>query len=54
MTLIEIPDSVTYIGNGVFGGERKGELTIRCVAGSKGDEAAQKYSSETIKIEYVY
>ena len=54
LTLIEIPDSVTYIGNGVFGGERKGELTIRCVQGSKGDEAAQKYSSETIKIEYVY
>lgn len=54
MSVIEIPDSVTYIGNGVFGGERKGELTIRCVAGSKGDEAAQKYSSETIKIEYVY
>ena len=54
LTLIEIPDSVTYIGNGVFGGERKGELTIRCVQGSKGDEAAQKYSSETIKVEYVY
>ncbi len=54
LALIEIPDSVTYIGNGVFGGERKGELTIRCVQGSKGDEAAQKYSSETIKIEYVY
>ena len=54
LTLIEIPDSVTYIGNGVFGGERKGELTIRCVQGSKGDEAAQKYSSESIKIEYVY
>ena len=54
LTLIEIPDSVTYIGNGVFGGERKGELTIRCVQGSKGDEVAQKYSSETIKVEYVY
>ncbi len=54
LTLIEIPDSVNYVGNGVFGGERKGELTIRCVQGSKGDEAAQKYSSETIKIEYVY
>ena len=54
MTLIEIPDSVTYIGNGVFGGERKGVLKIRCVQGSKGDEAAQKYSSETIEIEYVY
>jgi len=54
LSLIQIPDSVTYIGNGVFGGERKGELTIRCVQGSKGDEAAQKYSSETIKIEYVY
>ncbi len=53
LTLIKIPDSVTYIGNGVFGGERKGELTIRCVQGSKGDEAAQKYSSETIKVEYV-
>lgn len=53
LTLIEIPDSVTYIGNGVFGGERKGELTIRCVQGSKGDETAQKYSSETIKVEYV-
>lgn len=53
LTLIKIPDSVTYIGNGVFGGERKGELTIECVQGSKGDEAAQKYSSETIKIEYV-
>ncbi len=54
LTLIEIPDSVTYIGNGVFGGERKGVLKIRCVQGSKGDEAAQKYSSETIEIEYVY
>ena len=53
LTLIKIPDSVTYIGNGVFGGERKGELTIECVQGSKGDEIAQKYSSETIKIEYV-
>lgn len=53
LTLIEIPDSVTYIGNGVFGGERKGELTIMCVEGSKGDEVAQKYSSETIKVEYV-
>ncbi|MBQ7114797.1 MAG: leucine-rich repeat domain-containing protein [Clostridia bacterium] len=50
LTLIKIPDSVTYIGNGVFGGERKGELTIECVKGSKGDEAAQKYS---IKVEYV-
>ncbi len=54
LTLIEIPDSVTYIGNGVFGGERKGELTIRCVEGSKGDETAQKYSSDLIKIEYIY
>lgn len=53
LTLVEIPDSVTYIGNGVFGGERKGELTIRCVQGSKGDEAAKKYSSENIKVEYV-
>lgn len=54
LAIIEIPDSVTYIGNGVFGGERKGELTIRCVQGSKGDEVAQKYSSETIKVEYAY
>ena len=41
------------IENGIFGGERKGVLTVRCVQGSKGDEVATRYESEFIKIEYV-
>lgn len=54
LKVIEIPNSVTYIGNGVFGGERKGVLTIRCVEGSEADNVAQRYSSENLEIEYVY
>ena len=53
LTLIEIPESVNYIGNGVFGGERKGVLTIYCVEGSKADEVASRYSSETIIVEHI-
>ena len=54
LKVIEIPNSVTYIGNGVFGGERKGVLTVRCIEGSEADNVAQRYSSETLVIEYVY
>ncbi len=47
---ITIPESVSVIGSGIFGGIDTENITFYCVAGSKAEETAHKYS---VKIEYI-